>query len=597
MPINKKSSINRSHVTKTVVFADLFDDKEECAGHYLQGINKRWLIEGVVHMISVDRFDSFSMRADKGLLVMFQDYRSRPEVKRLFARLNQKVAEYPGVWLTLINHRALFRLLRDVLMMTNEYEGIGESYEAYDGLLRAVLAANSTEMKREAELLKIIGTEQDVDVRDSMIIMQQDVLSLDQFGENKKELEKVQMLKYMALCDFGRQHHEVGRAIKRVVEKHGFLNEWNYLLLAQMPLAVYHDKDGFGEGLVVIRRSDLDREGGNGMWNQFVSYVEDKCIDIWDTEKMKDVFSEEEMLDNTCFRKYPVLKMSEDEYLIVSLTYYSHLFYDGFWWSVKEELKKEKSDADVLKILTKDFSEKFLFCRLVQQMVGEKRMKIYNEACFDDQQSAPDISVMTRKYLYLFEFKDMRIKKQVADGSDMRELMSFLDDRLNKKKGDSGKNKGLPQLVGYMEDYFSDKQPWGMERRQGRMKVHPILVVNSRLFGVRGINDILQRKLDKRVHESVILNAHEKDIGKLLVIDYDMLVLVASWAHKDFSMFQSLMYSYLTHVRKAQTPVDRCTSYRHFVMNKWEDEMTKNDLKKFKRGYKSTVRNMAGIKH
>ena len=381
------------------------------------------------------------------------------------------------------------------------------------------------------------------------------------------------------------------------MNKHGFQSEWSYLLLAQMPLAVYHDKYGFGEGLIVIRRSDLDREDGRGMWNQFVSYVEDKCIDIWDTEKMKVIFSEEEMMDNTCFKKYPVLKMSEEEYLIVSLPFYSHLFYDGFWWSVKEELRKEKTDAGIFTLLTKDFSEKYLFCRLVQLMVGEKRMRIYNENCFDDQQSAPDISVMNRRHLYLFEFKDMRIRKQVADGSDMMELIDFLDERLNKKKGDTGKNKGLPQLVVYMENFFSGNQPWGIGERKGRIKVHPILVVNNRLFGVRGINDILQRKLNQRICESVILNAHANDIGKLLVIDYDMLVLVAAWAHKDFSRFQSLMYSYLTYVKGMKTPVERCTSYRHFVMNKWEDEMTKDDLKMFKQGYKSIVRSMAGLKH
>lgn len=592
-----KNNEKRSYVTKTVEYADLLDDNVGCIEGYLQGINKRWLIEGVVHMISVDRFDSFSMRADKGLLVMFQDYRDKPEVKRLFSRLSKITVEYPGVWLTLINHRALFRLLRDVLMMPNERGGLGESYEAYDRLLRAVLAANSTEMKREAGLLKIMETETDVHIRDAMIMMQQDILSLDQFGENKKELEKVQMLKYLVLCEFGRKHSEVGRAIRQVIKKYGFQNEWHFMLLAQMPLAIYHEKDGFGEGLLVIRRIDLDREGAHEMWNQFVSYVGDKCIDIWDTEKMKVVFSEEELMDNTCFRKYPVLKMSEEEYLIASLPYYSHLFYDGFWWSVKEELQKEKSGAGILTLLTKDFSEKYLFGRVVLQMIGEKRMKVYDEHCFNVQQSSPDISVMNRRHLYLFEFKDMRIQRRVADGSDMTELMSFLDDRLNKKKVDAGKNKGLPQLVGYMEDYFTGKQPWDKERRKGRMTVHPILVVNNRLFGVRGINDIMQRKLNQRIFESEILKEHTEEIGGLLVIDYDMLVLIAAKAYKNFSVFQSLMFSYLSRVKRSQTPVDRCISYRHFVMNKWEDEMTAGDLKKFKHGYKCTVRGLAGLKH
>ena len=83
-------------MTKTVEYADLFDDKEERSEYYLHGINKRWLIEGVVHMISVDRFDSFSMRADNGLLVMFQDYRGKTEVKQLFSRMVKKNGRIPG---------------------------------------------------------------------------------------------------------------------------------------------------------------------------------------------------------------------------------------------------------------------------------------------------------------------------------------------------------------------------------------------------------------------------------------------------------------------------------------------------------------------
>ena len=109
-----------SHVTKTLEFSDLFD------GHplsnpvdFFKGINKRWLIESIVYMISVDRFDSFSMKAERSLLVMFQDYTDRPEVNRLFGRLRalERERQYRGVWLTLINHQALYRLLRRVLVM------------------------------------------------------------------------------------------------------------------------------------------------------------------------------------------------------------------------------------------------------------------------------------------------------------------------------------------------------------------------------------------------------------------------------------------------------------------------------------------------
>ena len=581
---------HHSYVTKTVEYTDLFDDNTKESVSYLNGINKRWLIEGVVHMISVDGFDSFSMNAEHGLLVLFQDYREKPEVKRLFRRLKAQEEKFNGTWLTLINHQALYRLLTKVLRLPNEKEGIGESFEAYEALLKAILVENSMEMQREKEIL--VGIDGDTDIRDAKIIMQQDVLNIDLFGENKKELEKAQILKFMTLTEFGKEHKEVGEAIRRVVNKYEFPNEITYMLVAQMPLAIYHDKENFKEGLYYIRQQDYEQTKSLQLWNEFVKYISDKCIDIWDTEKMGTIFAEKELLDNTCFRKYPVLKMSKEEYLIVSQPYYTHLLFDGFWWSVKEELKLVSSEEAIMNLLTKEFSEEKLFYELVKLMIGDKRIQIYNNYCFEAQQSAPDITIKTRHHLFMFEYKDMRVNRKVADGGNMNQMMDFIDNRLNKKKGETGGNKGLPQLVSNMEDFFTGKAPWKEYYGKGKVIVHPIIVINSRLFGVRGINYIMQHKLQQRILESEILREHIDEIEDLLIVDYDMMILVASWSYKNFRKFHNLLYGYQTYVRKGRDIVTRCTSYRHYVMNKWELEKTKKDEKKFGYNYKKVLKAM-----
>lgn len=581
---------HHSYVTKTVEYTDLFDDNTKESVSYLNGINKRWLIEGVVHMISVDGFDSFLMNAEHGLLVMFQDYREKPEVKRLFRRLKAQEEKFNGTWLTLINHQALYRLLTKVLRLPNEKEGIGESFEAYEALLKAILVENSMEMQREKEIL--VGIDGDTDIRDAKIIMQQDVLNIDLFGENKKELEKAQILKFMTLTEFGKEHKEVGEAIRRVVNKYEFPNEITYMLVAQMPLAIYHDKENFKEGLYYIRQQDYEQTKSLQLWNEFVKYISDKCIDIWDTEKKGTIFAEKELLDNTCFRKYPVLKMSKEEYLIVSQPYYTHLLFDGFWWSVKEELKLVSSEEAIMNLLTKEFSEEKLFYELVKLMIGDKRIQIYNNYCFEAQQSAPDIAIKTRHHLFMFEYKDMRVNRKVADGGNMNQMMDFIDNRLNKKKGETGGNKGLPQLVSNMEDFFTGKAPWKEYYGKGKVIVHPIIVINSRLFGVRGINYIMQHKLQQRILESEILREHIDEIEDLLIVDYDMMILVASWSYKNFRKFHNLLYGYQTYVRKGRDIVTRCTSYRHYVMNKWELEKTKKDEKKFGYNYKKVLKAM-----
>ena len=192
----------------------------------------------------------------------------------------------------------------------------------------------------------------------------------------------------------------------------------------------------------------------------------------------------------------------------------------------------------------------------------------------------------------MFEYKDMRVLKEVADGNDMAVVMDYIDNRLNKEKDKEGGNKGLPQLISNMEDFFSGRLPWGDDYKKGNVKIHPVLVINSRLFGVRGINYILQGKMRQRINESEILRQHKGEIGDLLVLDYDMLILVVAQSYKNFGGFQNLMFSYLTYVRKAPNMVGTCDSYRHYVMNKWEREMTEKDKKRLKFKLKRLLKSM-----
>jgi hypothetical protein len=67
-------------------------------------------------------------------------------------------------------------------------------------MLKAVLAENSVELENERSKLAKITLE--TDLRDALIIMQQDLLNVNMFGTNIHELEKTQILKFLALCGF-----------------------------------------------------------------------------------------------------------------------------------------------------------------------------------------------------------------------------------------------------------------------------------------------------------------------------------------------------------------------------------------------------------
>lgn len=581
-----------SIVTKTLAYEDFYDDQPQSSEQYFQGIDKQWLLDGIIHFISIDSYKSFSMRADKYLLMMFQDYRKDNEVERLFNRLYLKEREYPGTYPTLINHQALFRLLRKVLLLPDT-EGNRDSLESYQSMLKAVLAENSVELENERSKLDKITLE--TDLRDALIIMQQDLLNVNMFGTNIHELEKTQILKFLALCGFGKTHNKkVGDAIRAIVDRSGFKNIYSYLLTAQMPLKVYHDQENFSEGVTVLRKEDFEALQASDLWDNFVKYIADKHLDLNNRPLMEERLADSEIKDNTCYKIGPVLKTREDRYEIISRFYYALLIYDGFWWQLRNEMVPAMSFKEFRNILSKDFFEKYLFCETVRLIVKKKKIKVVDDTAYPSGRPCADMMIRTKKDIFFFEFKDMKVKSEVADGNDIDALIDYFDDRLNHSKEGSGDgNSGLPQLVSNMEDYFNGKVPGEKDYAKGKVKLHPVLVVNSRLFTVRGLNHIMQYKLAKRIQESEVLSEHEDEIDELLVLDYDVLLLTIVWCYHDSAEFHRLFYMYMHSVKNASTPDARYNSFRSFAMNLFEKEM-KDPVKKrkFQKGFKRVVKKL-----
>lgn len=581
----------RSFVTKTLCFADFYDEPMRDATVYVKGIKKDWLICAILHMISVISYNSFSMRADRMLRMMFQDYMCEKEVHRLFGRLAVEVRTHRGVYLTFINHKALYVLLRSILLLDNDGE-TGESFINSVGLLKAILAANSKEMEEEANILMNLGEIDDL--KKALIVMQQDLMNNGAFGDNFTEVKKSQELKFLALDAFAKAKPEVyGTVLQKLLKKKGFDDAYHYWLALYTPLSIYHDTNKFGEG--IIRMSKDEFKSAMPVWDNLIASFERKCLDINDQKKLREILSDKEMLDQTCFRKYPVLKLSEDDYVLVSMFYYAQTLYDGLQWELLAALKK-KHGCDYMSIFSKDYSEKWMFCKLFDTMMYHRKIWAVDDSRFKDKDAAPDITVNTKRNIFMFEFKDMRVKKEVADGRDMNELLKYMDDRLNHKKDKEEGNKGILQLVRNMEDYFKGLfPPEFKEWNRNRQKVQPILVINSRAFTSRGANQILQAKMRMRIEESEVLRMHKNRIDDLLLIDYDLLVILLSKIRGDFSQLLKLKKDYINHTQKATEPVERYISFRGYVMRIWEKGRNKKNDRKFEEGFKEVTSSLTGI--
>lgn len=105
----------------------------------------------------------------------------------------------------------------------------------------------------------------------------------------------------------------------------------------------------------------------------------------------------------------------------------------------------------------------------------------------------------------------------------------------------------------------------------------------------------MQKKMQQRIQESEILRHHNEQIGDFQIIGYDILVLVVAQAYKNFGYFQNMMNSYQNHLNGSSNMIVCCDSFRHYVMNKWEREMTAKDAGRFRWGMKKVVNSIMRI--
>jgi hypothetical protein len=190
----------------------------------------------------------------------------------------------------------------------------------------------------------------------------------------------------------------------------------------------------------------------------------------------------------------------------------------------------------------------------------------------------------------MFEMKDLHVPKEVADGHDISKFINYVDVNLDHHKDESDGNKGIPQLIQDMEDYFGGKFPNEKDYHKSNVKVHPILVVSDKIVSIRGFNQMMEDRMNRRLTNSKILSAHRKEIDHLLVIDIDMLIMSAVVAYHNFAYFSYMLSSYFHNVLQSGDVFMHNESFRNYWMNRWDVKMKTCDRELFTQNFKRVIK-------
>src|SRR5690606_10620043 len=157
------------------------------------------------------------------------------------------------------------------------------------------------------------------------------------------------------------------------------------------------------------------------------------------------------------------------------------------------------------------FSEEFLMKNLLDNIFYKKYYIKANANVGED--SKPDYYVRYDKNIFLFEYKDVLIRKETKVSGNIELILGVLKKKFLFDPADH-RAVGIGQLINHIKAIAADNFPFDDKiNLEKNNNVYPVLLLSDRLLEIPGINYIL----NKWFRENLDLNANGLTIKNLCI--------------------------------------------------------------------------------
>ena len=246
-----------------------------------------------------------------------------------------------------------------------------------------------------------------------------------------------------------------------------------------------------------------------------------------DKDELKDV-------DYLAFRKYPLLRIDDKYFVILSRRLLWNGIYNGFIFDFyyRSGIKKELKSFPVFKTFLGDVMEKRFFEPILKAIFPKK----HHVLCYGNGDGQPDAYVRVNNRIFLFEFKDYLFGKRSQEEKNYDSFIKEFENKFIQNK--KGKAKGIGQLLNQI-DYINANNGYEFDSfllkklKKERLTVFPVIVYTDFLYSMVGINNYLIDRFDGlkrptvfKVRQPVMINLAFlfTQIPKLRKVRFDQLL-------------------------------------------------------------------------
>ena len=282
--------------------------------------------------------------------------------------------------------------------------------------------------------------------------------------------------------------------------------------------------------------------------------------------------------DFKTIRSNPIVKLKNGNYLIVYLPFVFECIFKGMYFKLNDINNTLKTNGEVpfykdfRPIYCDEFSEKTLMQSVLLSVFKNKYLSFSGDEikkCIKVKE--PDFYIRNGKSVFLFESKDVLIKKEVLVSYDYHKYEKLLREKF---MNSNENNKGIIQLINCVKDLFDDKYKFDSEMNPERIEIYPILVLHDKVFDVPGLNFILNTWFKIEVEKLKNLGYNTSRVKDLVVIDIDTLIYYSAELYESSLNFKVLLEKYIYSMsrhRKHQNKLNSFTSFSNFIASHFND--------------------------
>jgi hypothetical protein len=216
--------------------------------------------------------------------------------------------------------------------------------------------------------------------------------------------------------------------------------------------------------------------------NRFFEVKDNNQQNFLDSLIAKEIKIEDDFVN---IRNYPVYKKTDGTYIVLN----PFFIMDKFTISLKFFLAKffgNNIQGDFSNFYNKDFSEKFLMYNLFDSIFDYKYFVKKKTLGEEEAKDEPDYYFRYNNKIFIFEYKDILINKNVKVSRDIEIILSELKKKLLQNKTS---DKGIGQLVKHINNIDNNEFPFDDRIKTNKsLKIYPILVLSDRKLEILGIN-------------------------------------------------------------------------------------------------------------